>query len=80
MLKDEACDSLRVLMPKHFELWVCAHRAAGVYDVLETIGFWKVESVDIDLENSGAGYAQQAEYATCLSGGFDTYDMSSRTI
>ncbi len=49
MLEDEPHDSLRVLMPKHFELWVCAHRAVGVYDVLESIGFWKVESVDIDF-------------------------------
>ncbi len=43
-LKDEARDSLHILVPKHFELWVCAHRAAGMYDVLESIGFgrWKV--------------------------------------
>ncbi len=49
MLEDEACNSLHILMPQHFELQICAHRAAGRYDVLKSIGFWKVESVNIDF-------------------------------
>ncbi len=49
MLEYEACDSLCILMPQHFELWVCTHRAASMYNVLETVGFWKVESVNIDF-------------------------------
>ncbi len=49
MLEDEVHDSLRILMPKYFELQVCVHRAAGMYDVLESIGFWKMESVNIDF-------------------------------